>query len=90
MFYLQFCANPSTDRNYWKNTLNSPLQNNWYGLTYERVCMAHIQEILKVLHLDTIHTEYYSYRSKEGSPKVQIDLTIDRSDDFISIIEIKY
>ena len=52
--------------------------------------MAHIQEILRALHLDTIHTEYYSFRSKEASPKVQIDLVIDRSDDFTSIIEIKY
>lgn len=90
LFYLQFCENPSTDRNYWKNTLNSPLQNNWYGLSYERVCMAHVQEILQALHLDTIHTEYYSFRSKESSPKVQIDLVIDRSDDFVDIIEIKY
>lgn len=90
LFYLQFCANPSTDRNYWKNTLNSPLQNSWYGLSYERVCMAHIQEILRSLHLDTIHTEYYSFRSKETSPKVQIDMVIDRSDDFVDIIEIKY
>ena len=90
LFYLQFCANPSTDRNFWKNTLNSPMQNTWYGLSYERVCMAHIQEILQALHLDTIHTEYYSFRSKETSPKVQIDMIIDRSDDFVDIIEIKY
>jgi AAA+ ATPase superfamily predicted ATPase len=90
LFYLQFCANPSSDRCFWKNTLNSPQQNTWYGLSYERVCMAHIQEILRALHLDTIHTEYYSFRSKEASPKVQIDLVIDRSDDFTSIIEIKY
>ena len=52
--------------------------------------MAHIQEILRALHLDTIHTEYYSFRSKDASPKVQIDLVIDRSDDFVDIIEIKY
>lgn len=90
LFYLQFCANPSSDRYFWKNTLNSPQQNTWYGLSYERVCMAHIQEILRALHLDTIHTEYYSFRSKDASPKVQIDLVIDRSDDFVDIIEIKY
>lgn len=90
LFYHQFCARPSTDQNYWKNTLNSPLQNTWYGLSYERVCMAHISEILQSLHLDTIHTEYYSFRSQNSSPKVQIDLVIDRSDDFIDIVEIKY
>lgn len=49
-----------------------------------------MQEILNALHLDTIHTEYYSFRSKDSSPKVQIDLVIDRSDDFVDIIEIKY
>lgn len=90
LFYHQFCAHPSTDQNYWKNTLNSPLQNTWYGLSFERVCMAHIPEILQSLHLDTIHTEYYSFRSKETASKVQIDLVIDRSDDFVDIIEIKY
>lgn len=52
--------------------------------------MAHIQEILRALHLDTMHTEYYSFRSKDASPKVQIDLVIDRSDDFVDIIEIKF
>lgn len=90
LFYLQFCANPSSDQCFWKNTLNSPQQNTWYGLSYERVCLTHIQEILQALHLDTIHTEYYSFRSKDTSPKVQIDMVIDRSDDFVDIIEIKY
>lgn len=90
LFYLQFCVNPSTDRYFWKNTLNSPQQNTWYGLSYERVCMSHIQEILRALHLDTIHTEYYSFRSKNSSQKVQIDLVIDRSDDVVDIVEIKY
>lgn len=51
--------------------------------------MAHIQEILRALHLDTIHTEYYSFRSKNSSQKVQIDLVIDRSDDDVDIVEIR-
>lgn len=51
--------------------------------------MAHIQEILTALHPDPIHTEYCSFRSKEASTKVQ-DLVIDRSDDFVDIIGIKY
>ena len=36
------------------------------------------------------NTEYYSFRSKDTSSRVQIDLIIDRSDNFVDIIEIKY
>lgn len=90
IFYLQFCENSSTDRHFWRNTLGSPMQNTWMGLSYERICMFHVQEILRALHLDTIHTEYYSFRSKEAKPQVQIDLIIDRSDGHIDIIEVKY
>lgn len=90
-FYLQFCTRPSTDAHYWTNQLQSPRTNSWYGLAYERVCMAHIPQIKRALRIDAIHTEYYSWRSKEDTvPRAQIDLLIERVDRMINLCEVKY
>ncbi|MCQ2251148.1 MAG: ATP-binding protein [Bacteroidales bacterium] len=90
LFYLTFCKKDSTDAYYWTHTINTPVQNTWYGLAFERVCMAHVSQILYSLHLDRIHTEYYSWRSNASGANAQIDLIIDRSDRIVNICEIKY
>lgn len=79
-----------TDRHYWRNIIGTPTQNTWYGLAYERVCTSHIQQIIYALRLDSIHTEFYSWRSKEHSPAAQIDIIIDRADGIVTICEVKY
>lgn len=89
-FYYQFCKGNTTDPHFWRHLLGTPTENTWYGLAFERVCMAHIGQIVTSLHYDTIHTEYYSWRSRDTSPKVQIDLVIDRADNNISLCEMKY
>ncbi len=90
LFYHQFCKKKTTDNHYWRNLLGTPTQNTWYGLSFERVCLCHIREIIHVLHLDTIHTEFYSWRSKSSVPGAQIDIVIDRADGNITICECKY
>lgn len=90
LFYHQFCKKKTTDNHYWRNLLGTPTQNTWYGLSFERVCLCHIREIIHVLHLDTIHTEFYSWRSKASTPGAQIDIVIDRADGNITICECKY
>jgi len=91
IFHNQFVKKPSSDTHFWRNTINTPAQNNWYGLSYERVCMFHIQHILKALRLDTIHTEFYALRCEDADgKKAQIDMVIDRSDGLIDICEVKY
>lgn len=90
LFHYQYCVRKVTDEHYWRNHLGTPEQNNWYGLTFERVCMFHIREIIHGLHLDTIAHEYYAWRSHESSPSVQIDMIIDRADGIATICEMKY
>lgn len=90
LFYHQFCKKKSTDIHFWRNHIGTPTQNTWYGLSFERVCLCHIQEIIHVLHLDTIHTEFYSWRSKTSEKGAQIDIVIDRADGNINICECKY
>ena len=87
---MQFCHKATTDEHYWTNMMGKPLQNTWYGLSFERVCMLHIPQIKKKLGIDHIHTEYYSWRSRESVPAAQIDLIIERADNLTNVCEIKY
>lgn len=52
--------------------------------------MLHVGQIKETLHIDTIASEQYSWRSKESTPAAQIDLIIDRADDVVNVCEIKY
>lgn len=90
LFYHQFCRRRTTDNHYWRHLLGTPTMNTWFGLSFERVCMAHIRQIVHALHYDTIHTEYYSWRSRQSKPAVQIDMVIDRADNNITLCEMKY
>ena len=90
LFYMQFCHPVSTDTAYWTHLMGKPRQNTWYGLAFERICMLHIPQIKHSLGIDQIHTEYYSWRSKESVPAAQIDLLIERADHLVNLCEIKY
>ncbi len=90
LFYFQFCTKRHTDIHFWRNMTGTSVINNWYGLAFERVCMYHIREIIQALRFDSIHTEYYSWRSKEADSSAQIDIIIDRADNNISVCEVKY
>ena len=89
-FYLDYGARKVKDSEYWTHMLNTPAQNTWYGLAFERVCMDHVPQILHSIGIDRIQTDYYSWRSEATTPKSQIDLIIDRADGIITICEMKY
>lgn len=90
LFYQTFCNGDITDRAFWSHTINMPIQNTWYGLAFERVCMCHIWEMIQSLHIDSILTKFYSWRSKDSIPGAQIDMIIDRADGIINVCEMKY
>ena len=90
LFHLHFADKSGSDSHYWANHLDSPETNSWLGLAYERVCLLHAEQIKATLHIDTIASEQYSWRSKESKPAAQIDLIIDRADDVVNVCEIKY
>ncbi len=89
-FYLDHGSKKVKDSEYWSHKLNTPAQNTWYGLAFERVCMDHVPQILRSIGIDRIQTDYYSWRSETSTPKSQIDLIIDRADGIITICELKY
>lgn len=92
-FFLSFVEDNLQENDYWAHHINTPEVNSWYGLTFEKICLLHIPQIKKALHLDTISTQTYSWRSTATEPNkkgAQIDLVIDRADGFTNICELKY
>ncbi|MBQ9467136.1 MAG: ATP-binding protein [Muribaculaceae bacterium] len=91
-FFMKFVKEATTDRNYWQNSLNTPVQNTWLGLAFERVCVKHVEQLKRALHIDTIRTEYYAWRGHDESSgeRAQIDLVIERADRIANICEMKY
>mgnify|MGYP004444064697 FL=1 len=89
IFYHSFMQRGVTDPKYWLSLLGTHAYTTWQGLSFERVCMAHIPQIKKCLKIEGVYTEYYSWRSN-GEEKAQVDLVIERADRMINICEIKY
>ena len=90
LFYLTFIDRAEVEQQYWAHHINTPEINSWMGLTYERICMAHIQQIKHALRIDAISTLSYSWRSKTAKPAAQIDIIIERADRIVNICEVKY
>lgn len=89
LFYLKFCKKPTTDPQWWSHNLGKSVQNEWFGIMFEILSVLHISQIKMALGIDGIYTEYASWRSKKDA-KAQIDLLIDRSDNMVTICEMKY
>ena len=90
LFYHSFVDKASLSATYWTRLQGTPKVNTWYGLSYERICMAHVSQIIKALGVGGVVTESYSWRSKDSDNPVQIDLLIERADKMINLCEIKY
>ncbi|MCD8387603.1 MAG: AAA family ATPase [Bacteroidales bacterium] len=90
IFYHTFIHKASAQPDYWSQNSGSPKVNTWYGLAFERVCKAHVAQIKDALGIPKVATESYVWRSSTMKPAAQVDLIIDRRDDFINLCEIKY
>lgn len=92
-FYYAFMASKKrTDSHYWTNHIGTASQNVWKGLAFEKLCKAHVQQIMRVLGISGIETEIYTWRCKQNSNEqgAQIDMLIDRADGVIDLCEMKF
>lgn len=91
IFYYEFISNNTRkDPHFWSHSLNTATYHTWCGLSFERVCMLHTEQIKDALGISGIISGIYSWRSTKSSPGAQIDMLIDRDDDVINLCEIKY
>ncbi|MDR0831841.1 MAG: AAA family ATPase [Bacillales bacterium] len=86
-FYIKIIkGNIINDHNYWANFRNKPKYNTWKGYAFERVCYNHLDQIKNKLGILGVSSCYANWKVNEA----QIDLLIDRKDDIIDLIEIKF
>ena len=94
IFHFHFLTKEHNDDNYWTNQLNTPLINTWQGLAFERICLLHINSIKRALGVSGVYTSVYPWSCKKdldnGIYGSQIDMVIERKDDIINLVEIKY
>jgi hypothetical protein len=76
----------------WQHLLESPAFKIWSGYAFENLCFTHIEEIKVALGIHGIVSNEYSWTQKgEGDkPGTQIDFIIDRSDNCINLLELKF
>ncbi|MBR3092113.1 MAG: AAA family ATPase [Bacteroidaceae bacterium] len=87
LFYLKFIeSDRSKDKAFWTHLIGKPELNTWQGLTFESICLTHVDAIKKALRIDGISTQCSTWRNENG----QIDLLIKRADRLINACEMKF
>ncbi len=90
--WLEFTKGKKFPADYWIKQTQKPNYYVWSGYAFEAVCHKHIEQIiqsLKVKSVEAISSWRLVTREKQNTG-VQIDLLLDRSDDAITLCEIKY
>ena len=93
LFHFKFLAGLEEGESLsWNAIQNTPLVNAWRGLSFERVCLEHIDQLKKALGISGITTRQYAWRSlaNDKTSGIQIDMLIERSDNVVNICEMKY
>lgn len=91
LFYFKFLAHNKTN-NSWLQMLNKPSYKIWSGYAFENLCFKHTLPIKKALGINGIITNEYSWTIKgdDATNGAQIDLIIDRDDNCINVLELKF
>lgn len=93
LFYLKFIEGVrSTGEVSWLSQAKSASWQSWAGYAFEGLCIKHIEAIKRALGISGLTTTQSSwwYKGNETRRGVQIDMLIDRPDNTITIIEIKF
>jgi uncharacterized protein len=86
LFYKHFVEQHQKEDNFLLNQTNSPRWNTWCGLAFELICYNHTAQIKKGLGIEAVQ----SNTSVWSNANAQIDLIIDRNDNVINLVEIKF
>ncbi len=100
LFYLKWIepiksgfAKMALDANYWQEIKSTPEWYSWQGYAFELVCYKHLNNIRRALKLSPRalpSTWRFVPKKSSKSRGAQIDLLFDRSDDAITLCEMKY
>lgn len=87
LFYFTFIKKGAFgDEDFWMHMQGSHAYETWGGLSFERLCFSHLQQIKQALGVSGISTKAYAYYGKG----CQIDMILERADRNVNVFEIKY
>ncbi len=86
LFHKTFVEKNQKVKNYWINNINTPTWHTWAGLSFELTCLIHIPQIKAALGIGAIQSIEYTWANKNA----QIDLIIERKDQVINLLEVKF
>jgi uncharacterized protein len=91
LFYYKFLANGQVN-NSWSLITQKQSFKIWSGYAFETLCFKHIPQIKQALGISGVITNEYSYNFKGNSDRkgVQIDLMIERADNCMNLLEVKF
>ncbi len=91
LFYYKFMHQLRGNHS-WMQTTGTPGYHTWSGYAFENLCLKHTSQIKEALGIRGIITSEYSWqwRGNRENPGAQIDMIIDRSDNCINVLEIKF
>ncbi|MGM9697780.1 MAG: ATP-binding protein [Prevotella sp.] len=91
LFYFQVMRKADAyDANYWSNNQNTHLYSTWSGLSFEMLCLNHVDQIKSALGISGISANVFSWAGKGYDRSAQIDMLIDRADLTINLCEMKF
>lgn len=95
LFYLYWIKphkNKKFMRDHWINQSNTQSYKSWAGYAFECVCMKHVNNIIDTLNIKSggIIDSWRFVPRDNAQNGTQIDMLIDRTDDSITICEIKF
>ncbi|MBY0426149.1 MAG: ATPase, partial [Cytophagales bacterium] len=91
IFYFKFLVNQKGNTS-WLQMANTQTYKIWSGYAFENLCIKHVFQIKKALGISGIITNEYSWIHKGNQEEkgAQIDFVIDRSDNCINVMELKF
>ena len=94
IFYYHFLKNKQNIDYFWEEQINNPAINSWKGIAFERICFAHSYNIKKALGISGVLTSIYPWSVSKDLDKgifgSQVDMVIERKDEIINLVEIKF
>jgi hypothetical protein len=90
--WVEPVRNKRVGKEYWTSQSGKPAYKAWAGYAFENVCLGHIDQILAALRAPagSIVSSWRFVPRTRNENGTQIDLLIDRTDDAITLCEIKY
>ena len=95
LFNFRFVReNRDGDPRFWSSSVDSPALMAWQGLSFELVCLEHVEQIKRALQIGGVHSSNYAWRCEhpqdDAEKGAQIDLVIDRNDGIVNLCEMKF